>query len=257
MKYLFFLLVLVNLVFFLWETGIGRSPKQKDNAQSSSEERIVMVKELPKPSVAPALEETKPVTTPPPTMAPTPAPTEPHSQPAAAPQENTAAAPAVPDNSAQSCYRLGPYDSPRKAQAALRSLASRQAQVVKSAIEAEKGFLVVYPAAESTETARANLKMLSERGLKDLWLIQGGENHNAISLAAVSDKSRAEQALERFHGLGIEAEIKPRLVTSEQWWLETHEEGTRASFASLIDRPTRATAGLAVKTCDASQDHPN
>ena len=50
MKYLFFLLILLNCVFYLWETGINRppAPEKQAVAEASGEvERIILVKELP------------------------------------------------------------------------------------------------------------------------------------------------------------------------------------------------------------------
>lgn len=48
MKYLFFLLLLANIVFYLWETGLGQSqPKLAQTDATDALERIVLVEELP------------------------------------------------------------------------------------------------------------------------------------------------------------------------------------------------------------------
>jgi len=244
MKYLFFLLVLFNIAFYLWETGVNHPPTLPKQAQAETpagDERIVLVKELPKTQIpAP-----NPAVGPPPQAAPTP--TE-------VPTPKPAAATAPPEavKTLETCYRLGPYDLPKPAKAALRGLKTGQDRIelVKKPLAVETGYLILYPAADTPEAAQANRKMLMEKGYKDAWVVDQGENRYAISLAAFKDKSHAEEALARFRAQSIEAELKPRLGSLDKWWLETHDDAGKSALETLAGKPGVDSALVAVKVCE-------
>ena len=236
MKYLFLLLVLFNIAFYLWESGVNRPPPAAP-AQADADadaERIVLVKELPAaPAAAQSTEE-----------APQP-PAAAASAPPAPRQDNEAATP-----NPGACHRLGPFDGPEAADSALRKLGAQQAKAkrVKKPMAVETGYLILYPAADSPEAAQAKRKMLAEKGYKDAWVVVDGENRNAISLAAFKDKSHAEAALARFRAQGVEAELKPRIGNLDKWWLESRDAEGKAALEAIA-----LPAGLdaaALKACE-------
>jgi len=261
MKYLFFLLVLFNIVFYLWETGVGRSTKQEDRPPSTdSVERIVLARELPKPpaqSPEPRVaseDAAKSQQTPLPEQAAA-EPTKPlagqqPTEPPAQPQTQEPAPPPVEQTPA--CYRLGPYTISRQAQAALRKLGAGagKAVMVKKPVEVEKGYLILYPAADSLKTAQANRKMLAQKGLKNVWVIDKGESRYAISLGAFGNKEQAGEALGRFLAQGIQAELKPRLGMADRWWLEAPGEPGRAALETVAGLSATQADQPAVKVCD-------
>jgi len=281
MKYLFFLLLLGNIVFYLWETGIGR-PHEEDRQPKAppAAERLVLLKELPQPPAqAPAETQLPPPqsaeasASPPPAQAtepPTqtqataePQPAPPPAQAAAAPvaaETAEAANPADsnPDNPAttppkteastpaeqvEACRQLGPYASARQAQAALDTLGNSQGRVVKKPTEVENGYLILYPPADSLEAAQANRKMLVEKGFKDAWVMEQGENRHAISLAVVHNKGRAEEAARRYQAQGMAVLLKPRISMADRWWLEVRGPADPAAEAALAGQVTS-------KACD-------
>jgi len=243
MKYLFFLLVLFNIAFYLWETGVNHPttpPKQTQSETPTGDERIVLVKELPKTQAVPPA-PANPADEAPPPAAPPAQPTEP-----------SAATPPEAAKTLETCYRLGPYDLPKPAKAALRGLKTGQDRIelVKKPLTVETGYLILYPAADTPETAQANRKMLMEKGYKDAWVVDQGENRYAISLAAFKDKSHAEEALARFRAQSIEAELKPRLGSLDKWWLETHDDAGKSALQTLAGKPGADSALVAVKVCE-------
>ena len=244
MKYLFFLLVLVNIVFYLWETGVGRPPARQ--APPSSEASIVLLKELPE----------KPGDTPP-SKANGPVPSAATRQTASA-QE---ASPITPQSTApqgaqaqatETCHWLGPYPSLSKAQTTQKTLGTSIGQVkpMKRPTEVENGYLILYPAAAGLPEAQANQKMLQEKGFEDAWLVDNGENRYAVSLAAVNNKQRADEALARYRTQGIPVELKPRKVLADRWWLEIKGDIDPDSLEALANPAITGPARVTVKDCD-------
>ncbi|MFM8333038.1 MAG: hypothetical protein ACKN9T_15240 [Candidatus Methylumidiphilus sp.] len=238
MKPLFFLLAFANIVFFLWANGMGRTPTREEQILASglSVERLVLLKELPEPALAQAEKLSAPDSPPHESVAPAERPkpdfpAEPIPEPAAAEK---------PEAPQETCRRLGPYASPQQAQAAAQAFGG-QARLVKKPTPVETGYAILYPSAGSLEAAQANRKMLMEKGFKDVWLVDKGDNQYAISLAVVSRKDRAEAALARIVAQGVVAEIKPRRALAERWWLEIRDTAGTQSMAA---------PGLELKDCD-------
>ncbi|MDD5036459.1 MAG: hypothetical protein PHE55_17075 [Methylococcaceae bacterium] len=244
MKYLFFLILLANIVFYLWETGVGRQIGQDAQKVPEAGERIVLLKEIPAKSepqimppapqaevsgaepeqaavsAAPAQDEAAPVEPAPPPPDP-PADTQVAETPIASQADAADQTPNPPPPTPDSvCYHLGPYVSPKKAIAASIALGgASRAEVVKQPTEVEAGYTVLYPPAESLQVARENLKAMQGKGFKDAWVLEKGDYRYAVSLAMFSDKERAEAAVAHFRGMGIPAELKPRMVPGNTWWL--------------------------------------
>jgi hypothetical protein len=164
-----------------------------------------------------------------------------------APPPQTASAPA---DAEAACYLHGPYDSQRQAQAALATLQAKpeQAKIVSRPAEIPEAYMILYPKAETPEAARANRKTLAEKGVADAWVVDKGENRNAVSLAVFRNKSHADEALLRFQEKGIAAELVPRLGKTLSWWLKIPWSADRASLETLIGK---ARPELGWKACDA------
>lgn len=262
MKYLFFLLVLLNIVFCLWETGAGRPSTEEQQVKAPpAEERIMLVKELaevsgknPEPPAQPqpqAGAQTQTSSPPPqsieaviaahPPAPPVQAPSEPAPVAAETSATTTTQAkgdspPPAGEEKGEACHRLGPYASAKQAQVALDMLGTRQGQVLKKSTEVENGYVILYPPTDSLETARANRKMLVEKGFKDAWVVEQGENSHAISLAVVHDKDQADEAVSRYQAQGIQVLLKPRIGLANRWWLEVRGPTGRASLEAIAKR---------------------
>ncbi len=108
------------------------------------------------------------------------------------------------------CYEAGPFSD----QDALRLWAGRLAitefkSIYKSKI-ASSDFQVYYPAARDAEQTRINKLMLKAKGFSDVWPITDGESKGALSLGVFNDRQRATRYKSQLANQGVMAEIRQR-----------------------------------------------
>lgn len=250
MKYLFFFLMLVNIAFYLWETGAGRERSSFDTVEiklPDDTERIVLIGELPAvPRRSPdPLAKGEAVLEQPSLVATTPARSR-------STQASPSPTPRPPD---PFCYRLGPYRSDGQARGAKDLLQEQvgEAEVVAGFAETPDGFWVLYPKAESVEAARFNRTMLMSKGIKELWVFDKGELAGAISLGLYQTREKAELAQKRYFAQNLNVEIVPRMNRSHALWVKLHWEGEPEELKDMIDRLPAArqnTAQPELKSCD-------
>lgn len=245
MKSLFYLLLLANLTFFLWEQFVHLEPAGTESAERSERQvdTIVLLKELPPPpvivtkgTVAAAVEaaaqaaETPPVEPAPvqaesplpvatstpveaPVQAETPlaAPAAPPTPPAVpeTPQVQTeppAASVVKPAETREFCARLGPFDAEAEAKEVGRGIEGVSDAWVESRVRpAENGYWVLRPPAASLEEAKAVKRKLLEQGAKEALILREGENANGVSLGFFRDRTRAENLLREYRAKGLDA----------------------------------------------------
>jgi hypothetical protein len=233
MKYVFYLLLLTNVVFFLWEENFGaaRRTRQTTSLQSvggETPERIVLIEELPvvsKKATAPASTpaENAPVAEVPPVSIQAP-------EPPLAPAPESGAIPA--------CYRIGPFASENDARERLNGFQSRDRDldVRIEPLERVENFLVLYPKSETPERLQADKKRLFESGIKDMWVVDKGAMQGSISLGSFKKRERAEVALRDLQKKGINAEIYPRTVPSGQFLLLIRGRDSESAFREFIEK---------------------
>lgn len=210
MKFIFYMLVLINIGFYLWESGTQTAPTQEVEPQEGSE-RIVLLKEIPgrlkaqeiKPDISQRCYLLGPF------------PSEPIGH-------------AALDN--------------------LRPHLTKIDLTFRSG-DAPIGFWVLYPKADSVEAAKLNRKMLMDQGIKDVWLFDKGELQNAISLGFFDTKEAAEAMKQKFNERKIVTEIKPRMLKSEAFWLQMDWSGPKSELEALINK-TSPPISQKLKACD-------
>jgi hypothetical protein len=96
--------------------------------------------------------------------------------------------------SAKLCYKLGPRFSSGNFAPITQSFKTDGIAYSLEAetVDVETAFMVYYPAAESFEASKANVKMLLSKGVRDLWLINKGTMRGNISLGILKTRERAE-----------------------------------------------------------------
>lgn len=227
MKYAFFSLILVNVVFFLWESNIlGRgsvsSQSYKELRLPRALDPITLLSERSGSSEKPAgmvlasvsgsqvkpekIKETTPIIE------------------SASVQEkgDVAEIPLSSKGGAQSsCFQWGPVTEESQAREVLNLVKaeSDQAAVVRKPSDLTDGWWVLFPKAHDMEAARANRNMLLEKGVTDLWLFDKGTLQGAISLGLFKSLNRAELAQQRFTEKGIITEVVPRQVRGDAYWV--------------------------------------
>lgn len=79
--------------------------------------------------------------------------------------------------------------------------------------------MVYYPAAESHEASKTNLRTLSEKGLKEMWMIHDGTLSGSISLGFFKSRERAEMLRKELEARQIGARVQPKLSKRTAYFL--------------------------------------
>lgn len=243
MRWLFGLLLLANLVLYLWTTtqpsvqsGEAASlpatvpgvPALKlvreQRAQTTvAEARDAKSPPAPAEAIAPPAEAAVPEdNTPPPVQRPAEQPVEPPSPPPPDTAEQSAAAtpPPTPEPVADQCLRMGPFRAEGRARAAGRYLTERRVYTsLTTEGEARDARYIVYlPPAHSRAAALDRLRELQAKGIDSFIL--GGELKNAISLGVFSQRESALRLMDQMHGRGYPVELSSQERTTPTYWLE-------------------------------------
>lgn len=201
MKALVYLLIFVNVVVFLWETGFrNRSDGFQELAIPSHLERILLVEEA---ADAVAME---------PDTSEAEAPEAPDEEPAPVVKP----APKVSD-----CFLIGPAQTQAQANELLDLLKSQvgAASIETKSGEIPSGWWVLFPKAPSLDAARENRRMLLDKGVVDMWVFEKGSLQGAISLGLYSTREQAEAGQKQLTDKNIVTELAPRLVQGKVFWL--------------------------------------
>lgn len=211
MKPFFYLLVLLNIAFLLWEIGFrGDSDgSTKELAMPSGVEVIALVQEPPG-----AAEKDSEVDDVPPqsmdleTASPDDLPT---------PEARLEWPPKLVD-----CFRIGPSQIREEADLRLQLLKSNapEASVELSPGDVPDGWWVMFPKASSQEAARENRRMLVKKGVLDAWVFDKGPLQWGISLGLYQQREDAEAAQKLLMERNIVTEIAPRMVRGNVYWLK-------------------------------------
>lgn len=222
MKYLFYLLILINIVFLMWATGIGREQSRVDAALDElavpgGREKLVLTKELPSANrKANAPEPSSDVSAADGTAAPGEIPLPmPAAQTATADAHEDPAAPEV------TCFDIGPFETADGAEELARLIKPKTEKVAVSmrTTGVPDGWWVIFPKAESPEAAKENRKKLQDRGVHDVWIFENGELAGAISMGLHKTREEAETAQAQFGQQNIVTEVAPRLVRAQAHWI--------------------------------------
>lgn len=194
MKLLFFLIVLANVSLFMWEykTGALTPVITTPPANATPDlEPILLVSELP------------------------PAPVQPEAKP-----PDTLPEP-VTDNTAEKvmrCYEAGPFTKKADVQRWVSQLADAGTTVklVSKDEQIPSKYMVYYPAGRTPTKSEANLQMLKEQGINELFVQHTEKGPGDISLGVFSKEERALMLKKQLLTKGIEAKIKTLYKTKAQ-----------------------------------------
>lgn len=254
MRWLFGLLLLANLVLFLWQStgpSASRGSPSLPPATMAGVPTLVLVGERRGTPATAAAETTETVREPvpeprataapivvagpesetvePPTAEPQVAPT---SRPDASTEQTARAsdppepAPIEPPAVATECVRLGPFASEGEARAAARYLSNRRVYPTL-AVEGEERdlrYIVYLPAAPSRAAALERLRELKAKGIDSF--VMGGSLRNAISLGVFSQHESAQRLIREMEERGYQVEIHEQRRESPVYWLELGPKNT-------------------------------
>lgn len=243
MKILFFLALLANLVFFLWQYNAGAFGHTTDKTELaiSESKQIWLVSEMEKklpvnraatPTPPPATHQTSPATvmalakTNTPQQSVTSAavhPVQPLPVPSqTAPIANVAApapslTPALPMASVKAvyCYQVqGFADKTAVTRWAQQQTIDPKALQLKETAPVVADYLVNYPAAATFAESKKNIAVLKNHGINTFFMINQGEFKGAISLGVFKSEARAIKAQQVLIQKGINAKVTPRYKTA-------------------------------------------
>lgn len=201
MKAAFFVLVLANVALFIWEYRQGAFRSHSSQQAETYGEPILLVKELQtigsangqggnrvnqpnNPLIAEATESSSKT-----------------SEPAA--------------DIAEACVEAGPFLNYRDFLVWQRRLAgffkafTRNEPVVND-------YLVYYPAAATLAESQANLRMLKDIGVRDIWLQSSGADLGQISFGVFDKEDKAIALKIELQAKTVNAQIKPRFLNKQQ-----------------------------------------
>jgi hypothetical protein len=238
MKVLFFFLALANVAVFMWEyhQGAFSVPQQTlEGTDSDYPEQIVLLSELnsnskiageinksatiaksdsvgkdeieEKPSTPESLADNLTAVSKPVLDAPVLEATPNNSEKTPDKQKNESAVIA--------CYEAGPFANNTVYQIWEKRLSGyikpvdRDEQIVSD-------YLVYFPASGTLIESKANMQMLKEKGINDLYMISNGEEQGLISLGVYRREERALIMKNELLAKGINAEVKSRYKNKVQ-----------------------------------------
>ncbi|MGR9106222.1 MAG: hypothetical protein ACU843_04750 [Gammaproteobacteria bacterium] len=119
------------------------------------------------------------------------------------------------------CYRTGPQisgDRFAKIRKQLQQIGI-ESRVQAESIDVESAFMVFFPAAESFEASKANVKKLHDQGVTDLWLVDKGPMRGSVSLGVLKTRERAEVLRKQFEEKHIATQIQPMMSQKTDYFL--------------------------------------
>jgi hypothetical protein len=189
MKWVFAVLVLVNVGFWLWASGI-REPL---------DEPVVSAR----PALAP--EKMKLLTEPGVRLQPRPKPAPRPAEPEAAPVSEERPVPVG------ACYRVGPFADVEAADQAGAVLTELKVAFVRELEEQRRvaSQRVYLPSFPTKEAAEAKRRELTAKGFRDHALIEEEGMQHAISLGVFAVEANARRHMKALAAKGIQAKIEP------------------------------------------------
>jgi hypothetical protein len=226
MKNLFYLLIVLNVVFFVWKNGL--EPHVSDPATATAGSFSFSDggdRQLTLPAAGPDIAPATPPADAAAGQTPTHQVAEGGEGPADFAEPEKPLEPLL--QSADGCYEIGPILTREAAEAYLGLIGSsvQEARVVIKTGAVPDGWWVLYPKARTLEGARANRRLLAKYGVFDSWIFDKGPLALAISLGLYKTRGEAEQAAKPLMDRGVIVEVAPRRVRGEVFALKLNWSG--------------------------------
>ena len=155
------------------------------------------------------------------------------SKPAATPAPANPVTAAV---AAESCMSYGPFPSAEAAESGRTRLRAAGASVTERLVpgKVRLGYWVYLPPFVSRREAEAAAKLLRQRGVKDLYVVNDEANRNAISLGVFSDRFGALAHQKKIRQLGYHPLLTERFRDAPRYWLDARGSAGQLPQASVF-----------------------
>lgn len=280
MRWFFLILLAVNILYVTWELKRERPVVSVTPTLPAHVDRLVLLSEL-EPETAPqtslvqaiaedveqeqealatAVDETQPQTETGESESGGVASTddadlaEAHTT-AAEPQAKTPAdKPAdlpVDEPASDLCFTLGPFREMKTLRVVTREIKDYVVEAsFRSRDEQEQSMFRVYlkPVGGKRE-AKALIKQLVSKNIRDYFIITDGPNKNGISLGYFSDKSRAQRHAERVRKSGFDAVLEPVFRSYTIYWLDYRIKAGNRIPQTIFDQHLNSTTQRFSRSC--------
>lgn len=285
MRWLFLLLLVLNIGYLAWELERERPKAVHTTALPAGVERIVLLHELEpgkaekediaQPDTAPDTQQAhvKPseddstqlqqadagqvramptqaavaadVSADIETMAENQGPAQPEA-PADRPEVSSEERPAV-----DLCYTLGPFSEMQTLRLVTREIKDYVVEAsFRSREEQEQSmFRVFLKPVGSKQEAKALIKELVSNNIRDYFIITDGPNKNGISLGYFSSKRRAYSHADRVRKLGFDVIVEPVFRTYTIYWLDYRIKSGNKIPQQIFDDHLENSAQRLSRTC--------
>jgi hypothetical protein len=124
------------------------------------------------------------------------------------------------------CTSIGPFPTQADMRGALNALTPLVARIqYREAHSTEtRGYWVYMPAQPSREKALALARQLSEKGVRDYYVVTAGDQPNTISLGLFRDQANADKRRDEMARLGFAADVVARTEELPVYWIDFAEE---------------------------------
>jgi len=131
---------------------------------------------------------------------------------------------AQPSNGA--CASIGPFPTQADMRTALNALTPLVARIqYREAHSTEtRGYWVYLPAQSNREKALVLARQLSEKGVRDYYVVTAGDQPNTISLGLFHDQANADKRRDEVAKLGFAPEVVARTEELPVYWIDYAEE---------------------------------
>jgi hypothetical protein len=226
MRYLFFLVLLANVIFYFWHWRTeALKPLIEPNVSklSQSNQQIFLLSEVEDLAIQPY-------------------------------QANEQAISA--DNAAEMvCYEAGPFANKQEV------LEWDEQNLIKSEnmtfqfkdVEVVDGYLLFYPAPETLVKAEENVAILEAKGVNDLWLFRFGNMKGAISLGFYDSAKQAIHAQEILEKLGVDAKIRKHAMPKNHIFSRIIWRGDDQKINELVASFKEKFPDKTLKKCQLSE----
>ncbi len=158
---------------------------------------------------------------------------------------------AVDEPARDLCYTLGPFREMKTLRVVTREIKDYVVEAsFRSRDEQEQSMFRVYlkPVGGKRE-ARALIKQLVSKNIRDYFIITDGPYKNGISLGYFSDKSRAERHAERVRKSGFDAVLEPVFRSYTIYWLDYRIKAGNEIPQTILDQHLNNTTQRLSRSC--------
>ncbi len=232
MRWIVITLVVINAAYFIWQQQFMATPKVAISSSPAMDKALRLAADVgknPAPDVSVVPEPAQPqeppfnnaqqqVSTPPPTKTDEPP------------------APKIAPPSIRACYSVGPFlqvndvSNSAKIFAAAEGIATQQRAAAE---RTQAGYWVYVPPFDTLSAARAVLRDLQNREVRDVLVISEGAKANAISAGVYNAEAQAQERRDAIRAYGYRVEIDALFRTQPQYWLDVELMNTQTIPAEL------------------------